>query len=68
MQRLLSVRDVAKMLAVSKETVWRLVRAKQLPAANITSGKLNNPTGRRMRLLEADVIAFVRGRMNGTGK
>ena len=65
MQRLLNVQEVAKLLGVSKETIWRLVRGNDLPSINITSGSLANKTSRRMRFHEEDVQAFLKERRSG---
>ncbi len=62
MQPLLNVQEVAKLLGVSKETIWRLVRGHDLPSINISSGGPGNKTGRRMRFHEEDVQAFLKER------
>ena len=68
MQPLLTVPQVAKLLGVSKETIWRLVRGHDLPAINVTSGSLANKTGRRMRFTEEAVRTFIEDRKGVSGE
>jgi excisionase family DNA binding protein len=53
---LLRVRDVAKRLAVSEVTVWRLIRSGELESVKI---------GRSRRVAPAEVAAYVAGLRQG---
>lgn len=50
-ERFLTVREVAELMRVSTMTVYRLIRAGELPATRV---------GRSVRLREAEVEAYLR--------
>jgi excisionase family DNA binding protein len=56
--RLLTVRDVAALCAVSRMTVYRLIRAGRLPAVRLT------PTG-QLRFRRRDVEALIARGLKG---
>ena len=68
MEALMDADQVARLLATSKQTVWRLARSGELPVVNITTGSLNTKTSRRMRFTQEAVRTFIEERKSSPGQ
>jgi len=62
---LLKTCQVAEILGLNVQTVRRLCREKKIQCTEVQGGETNSPNGRRYRIEEENVLAFLKERASG---